>query len=348
MLTVPPINRDVIDQWPVAESGLPIRVVNSTRVAGIHTVGQLRAWADADLLKLRSLGRISLDNIHFFFRLCAQIEAGLQVFHSIREVLQIFLDETEHMVIAARYGLHADVTKSTRNFSTLQEIGNSSNLTRERVRQIEEAAKLKLSSRLASSCLEPFLASVMRYIDQHGEAISLQQAEPLRDDPLFAAYNPGAVILLLHDVVGRGLNWYRGFFSTLAENTLRDVESRLLEILQQRDAPMPAAELTHALLSTPGPLSLRKPERVIDVILQHHPTVCTTRDGRYFLYERGIQRFLRELLLAMPRPAHYRAITSAFNQAAIPSCRRGSGYILNKLNELPDCKRVDRGVYDLA
>ena len=78
MLTIQPASRSEIDQWPVAEAGLPTRVINSVHSAGIHTVGQLRGCSDFDLLNLRSLGKVSLDRIHYFFKLCNRIEKGNQ------------------------------------------------------------------------------------------------------------------------------------------------------------------------------------------------------------------------------------------------------------------------------
>ena len=123
MLNVAPVGRETIDSWPVDGSGLPVRVVNSVRPAGVATVGQLRAQTDHDLLALHSLGRISLNHVRSFFKLCAQIEQGKQSFNSIRELLPLFLDGPEMRVITARYGLDLKELNGATNCATLQEIG---------------------------------------------------------------------------------------------------------------------------------------------------------------------------------------------------------------------------------
>ncbi|MBM3301131.1 MAG: hypothetical protein FJY85_14390, partial [Deltaproteobacteria bacterium] len=56
----------------------------------------------------------------------------------IRELVSE-LDEKEALVLKLRFGLDDDQPQ------TLQEIGNKLNLTRERIRQIEQKAKRKLS-----------------------------------------------------------------------------------------------------------------------------------------------------------------------------------------------------------
>ena len=153
-----------IDAWPVDESGLPVRVVNSVLTAGVTTVGQLRAQSDQDLLALRSLGRISLGHIRSFFKLCGQIEQGKQSFNSIRELLPLFLDAPEMKVVTARYGFELEEPTASRNCATLQEIGDAEHKTRERVRQVQETAMQKLRSRLATVCLEPFYIFFAEFI----------------------------------------------------------------------------------------------------------------------------------------------------------------------------------------
>jgi len=64
------------------------------------------------------------------------IKASIQ--KQIKELLEE-LDEKEALVLKLRFGLDDDQPK------TLQEIGNMLNLTRERIRQIEQKAMRKLS-----------------------------------------------------------------------------------------------------------------------------------------------------------------------------------------------------------
>jgi hypothetical protein len=83
------------------------------------------------------------------------------------------------------------------------------------------------------------------------------------------------------------------------------------------------------------------------VVLDHADGVAATIDGRYFAFERGIGPYLEELLTHLDRPAHYRAVTSAFNESVRPRSRKGAGFILEALNACPRVVRAERGFYDL-
>ena len=74
------MERKTIDKWPVAGSGLPTRVVNSTRAANISTVGQLRDLTDPQLRALHGMGAGSVRKIRRFFRTCTEIESGKKLF----------------------------------------------------------------------------------------------------------------------------------------------------------------------------------------------------------------------------------------------------------------------------
>ena len=347
MLQVKPVAREVIDSWLVAESGLSARVVNSVTAAGVQTVGELRKWTDRQLLALRSLGKVSLNGIKLFYKLCGQIEAGKQSFQNIREVLDIFWDEDERKVIAARYGFERKELAAARNWATLQEIATAENKTRERIRQIEEIALQRLQSKLAKTCLQPFLDYFVRYIDALGKAAHCADLAPLQDDPLFAGYNVCAIALLLADIHRDRLTFYNRVFSTLPLSVVHDIENEGVKILSASPEPVVLDRLVETL---PAFSDLATPEqrrRVISMVLDHHPNVAATTDNRYFLYPAGAMPFLTEVLRSIERPAHFRAIANAFNERLKPLSRKGAGYILELLNSNPLCTRTDRGWYDL-
>lgn len=347
MLEVQAVSRSTIDAWSVAESGLPVRVVNSTRTAQVETIGQLRRWSDADLLRLRSLGRISVEHIHFFFRLCGQIEQGQQRFQSIQDIFDIFLDKPEQFVIGARYGLSREAMKASRNCMTLQEIGNSQQKTRERVRQIEEAAKMRLQSRLAKVCLRPFVQYGTAFIAGLGDAAAASDLAPLRSNVVMGGHNPCGIFLLLHDVDPTGITYRHNFFSSLPAAALEAIEKAALQRLGRETKLLPLQQLLQAVADQLDPLHLAHPERVVGVVLDHIDDVGSTIKNRYFLFERGMSAFLVELLRNMDRPAHYRAVTNQYNAMVKPSSRKGAGFILDALNTCPACVRVERGMYDL-
>ncbi len=347
MLQVAPVKREVIDQWMVAESGLPVRVVNGTRPENVERVGQLRSWSDQDLLALRSLGRVSLGHIRSFFRLCNQIETGKQTFQNIREAVSIFLDGPELKVLSLRYGLDRKDSVASRNCATLQEIGDAEQLTRERVRQVQETAIQKLKSRLATVCLQPFYDFFADYLAAHGKSLTCADAGPLQADAVLGGWNPCGVLLVLSDLAPERVSFYHDVFSTLALDDLRQIEAQAVEVLDHEAAPVPIDRILLALPALPGLDTDVRRRQTVACLLDHCPDVAATVDNRYFLYRNGTQPFLVEIVRELERPVHYRAVTDAFNDRLKPLSRKGAGFVLDRLNENPQCTRVDRGVYDL-
>jgi hypothetical protein len=342
MLNVPALPRTEIDSWPIAESGLPPRVVNATRPAGLATVGQLRAWTDAQLLNLRSVGRVSLEHIHYFFRVCDRVERGTQQFLSVQEAFDIFLDRAEQDVLFARYGLDRALMEASRQAATLQEIGNLLGITRERIRQVEESALAKLSTRLARVCLQPFSARAGERIRALGGIVSCGELATEAGDPSYGGHNPCGVLLLLHDTGSTGLVFYHGCFSTLPAASLAAAEAELLRAMAKNPAPTPARRWAQPAVSA------ITSERVLATLLDHAEGIAATRDGRFFPYEPGIGNYMTELLGGLARPAHYRQVTEAYNDSVKDHCRKGAGFILDALRDAPGCVRTASGFYDLA
>ena len=346
MLQVNPISRDVIDSWPIAEAGLPVRVVNSVGPAGVARVGDLRKWADKDLLSLRSLGRISVGHIHFFFRICNQIEQGKQRFSNIREVLSVFLDGPEFKVISSRYGFERTEMVASRDWATLQEIGNAEHKTRERIRQVQDVALHKLHSRLTAACLQPFYEFFASFIRSRSEVISCSDLVPLAEDPMLAGFNVCSILLLLSDLQPGRITFHNNLFSTLSEATLQSIEAQSLLFMSQQGKPVALNDLLPQLGDIPG-LSNEGRKTALALILDHVPHMAATTDGRHFLLSGGTHAFLVEIMQQLPRPVHYRAVTGAFNDRVKSLSRKGAGFILDALNANPQCTRVDRGIYDL-
>jgi uncharacterized protein YigA (DUF484 family) len=347
MLRVKPIERDVIDQWPVTQSGLPARVVNSAQAAGIETIGQLRRHSNTDLLKLRSLGRISIRYIRRFFQIYDRIEKGTQYFNNIREVLDLFLDRDEFIVLAYRYGFDLQGAVASRKSMTLQEIGNRENRTRERIRQIEETAVIKLQSQQAQCCLQPFYDYFHQIIESLGKAAACRDLLSRIDTALMHQFNGCGVLLALCDLKPGPPTYYNGAFSTLTPTTLQEIESHLLQYMEQQDGPV-ALDTLYACLSTlPGFEPAPAMRRVAQVLLDHSPQVASSVNNRYFLFDRGMAAFLSQVMQTIQLPAHFRHITRACNALLKPQCRKGAGYILELLNTHPGCQRVDRGIYTL-
>lgn len=348
MLAVDAVSRKLIDQWPVEEAGLPTRVINSVQGAGVRTVGELRGWSDEDLLGLHSLGRVSLDQIHYFYRLCERIERGLQRFQSIQDVLDVFLDPPQLSVVSVRYGLKERDPRPSRSWVTLQEIGNRENKTRERIRQVEELGKQNLGSRMALVCMEPFLQFFMRFLDQRARVVSGEQLGVLRGHDVLGDMNPAGVLLLLSDLAPERITFHHEVFSTLKPSELDRVIDEGGTLLASRSGPVGVDEVVAAISALPGVSDAKMARLAVTVILDHAPEIGATLDDRYFLFSSSVQQYLLELMKQMELPAHYRAVTARYNEQVKPHSRRGAGFILDALNRNKQCIRTDRGIYTLA
>ncbi len=344
MFKVERIARERIDSWPVRGSGLPTRVVNGARLAGIQTVGQLRQKDNEELISLRAIGRISVRDIERFFDLCRRMEDGTLVFITIQEVFDLFLDGEEMDILARRYGLLRTDYQASRNFMTLQEIGNELQLTRERIRQVEKIARSNLESRLAACCLQPFQLYLTAFINSRDKVASCDDARDLEGQSWLSGYNPCSILLLLHDLNPEAYAEYRGLFSTFPAELLQRVKAAALDQLEQQGRPVPCGEVLRALN---GPAASWT-SAALGKLLDHTEQVAAVRDGRYFLPAGASEVFLRELAEEVQRPIHYRALAARFNERLKPASRRGSGYILKLLNASPLFVKADRGYYDLA
>ena len=342
MHNVASIQRSEVDAWPIQTSGLPPRVVNATRAADLTSIGELRSWTDAQLLTLRSVGRTSLEHIHYFFRVCDQIERGEQSFPSVQEVFDIFLDRPEQDILFARYGLDRALMEASRQAVTLQEIGSQVGITRERVRQVEETGLTKLRSHLARACLQPFTDSANQQAKESDGVLTCKDLARGAHDPIYGGHNPCGVVLLLHDTGEIGLSFYNGFFSTLPTPVLEAAEKGLRNAMEKDPAPGSAHHFAE------GQASEFTSDRVLEALLGHAEYVAATLDGRFFPYHPGVQGYVVELLRNTERPAHYRLITEMYNERVEARCRKGAGFILDALNDAPGCKRTGSGLYDLA
>lgn len=347
MLQIKTVSRKTIDGWTVADSGLPIRVVNSTASADIRKISDLRKWNDARLLELRGMGRVSLDHIHNFFRITGQLEQGKLGFQNIMEILPLFLDHDELKVVTSRYGLTLETPDVFRHSATLQDIGTAEHKTRERIRQIQETALQKLRSNLARCCLDPVRRYFAAFMARTGLVASCEDVFALSQEPVTAGRNPCGLLMLLSELSPQEISCYNRFFSTLPCSVLDKIEKFCLALLEGKNLPVSQDELSASAKGVPEFRSLNSLPRIISVLLDHSPEVAATVDNRYFLYARGGQKFLLEIMNEqVKRPVHYRAVTHALNERLKPRSRKGSGFVLDLLNSNPQCTRVDRGIYD--
>jgi len=340
MFNAPKIPGEVIERWPIAESGLPARVVNSCRLAGIGTVGELRARDDAQLSALKSVGRSSIADIQSYFELCDAIQAGTLSFFKLQDVFDALLIAEEMEVLRGRYGFMRRDGRIDNKFMTLQEVGNQFRLTRERIRQVERSALLQLRSRLGQAYLHPFYTYLIAFIDHQGGVVSGEEVAQLRNQFWLGEDNPGAVMILLHDIDPSRYTWHRGLFSTLPADQLDEIERQAIEVLRQHSTPIRATQIAETL-DVSNPAAAARIMRQSEVIL-------TTRDERCMLEFNGADAFLAELMQASANGSiHYRALATLYNEQVYTNSWRGSGFILRVLNQSTRFQQNGRGQYTL-
>lgn len=347
MLAVRTVSRGETDAWPIADSGLPARVCHAMDKAGVRTVGELRSWKDADILRVQSLGRISLGQIRSFFELLDRIEKGQQGFENIREVFDLFLDADELAVLSARYGFERESLRVSRKWATLEAIGQQRQCTRERVRQIEATAKRKLQSRLAQLCVEPFCDYFRSVLLSLGGSATYPELAPRVSRDVTAGFSPGGIILLLCDVAPHRLTFYRGYFSVLPVQELETLEKKALAVLESRTGRVSLDSVLSSIGGAEPAGGGFDTRQALAVILQNHPQVAATVDGHFFLFHRGMGDFLAEVMRDLALPAHFRTIMKAANERLLSGSRRGAGFVLETLSTHPGCVRAARGLYTL-
>lgn len=343
MLIPPPAPRAHTDAWIIREAGLPVRVVNAVEKAGLNRVKELREASENWLGSLRNMGKTSLEHIRLFFADLQQLEEGRLAFSSLREILERFLNEEELFVIYSRYGLlypHADIGQT---HMTLQQIGNQRDLTRERVRQLEENALTRLKLNLARQCLEPATAWFLHSAEQHGGALSRQQLMGSLDDPFFGGLNPAACALLISTLWPDRLCYFNGFFSRWTAEYLEQTAEILRAELQRASRPLPVDSLVSRVEQHhERPAAANE---LLVLLLEHDEQVISTSRGTFLASSEALECMLRDILQKEHKPLHYRAVTEAFNQRVLPPCRKGSGFILDQLNQAPSIEKQASGIY---
>jgi hypothetical protein len=346
MINVKPIDRQLIEQWPIKSAGLPQRVINSCASTGIHTVGELRLLPDKELKAMRGIGAGSVRAIKSFIETCDSISANRMTFADLKDVFDALLRKEQHEILSLRYGLHNHECSASRKHSTLQAIGTKHQVCRERVRQMENKARNALKSRMAQACLQQVYDEYETFISNSHGVASLSDIAPLRDNPIFKGYNPCSVLLLLSDCKGYP-HYHNGFFTTLSIDRVKLMEKQAVDFLESRGTPQGLARLLNALSDASAGSDRKAEEHVIRCTLNHFPSISATTDDRYFLPGSGTGHVVIEIMEKMPSPAHFRAILKEFNKLMIPGSRKGPGHILDVLQTSGRFSRTSSGYYGL-
>jgi hypothetical protein len=165
------------------------------------------------------------------------------------------LSSREEEILRRRYGLHAKAPE------TLEHIGSQYNVTRERIRQIESGAILKLQKyNDAHHAVSPIVDAITAVLDQHGgimrEETLLTQLLGSADDAIASrAATLFIMQFLLKDRVKHFHStdaYYPAWQLTTAPIHLVDGTVRnVLSILETNGKPIPVKQVLEALRQTP-------------------------------------------------------------------------------------------------
>jgi len=335
-----------IDHWPIGVSGLSARVVHCLEHSGVKTIGEARAWTDERLLELRSFGSSSLRNVHWFFNWTKRLENNDVTMANFRALLREFLNRQEAFVIELRYGLTDPLFRPQMKRRTLQEIADMrGQVTRERVRQVEEAAIATLRSKLCRAVAEVQEIHWAEKIQARGGVISSGELGEWADDPLLGGYQPWGVLLLLSESLTR-IHLRHDYFTTLPPELIHQVEKQVLQLLRESRQPVPFDKILSAISGSLRFLNENMP-RFVSVMLNHHPEISGTADRRYFLPSIGAPLVLTDIMRGRGEPMHFHELTRLYNDRMQAHSRKGTGYILRVLNMMPEAQRVSRAVYQV-
>jgi len=343
MFKVKSIDKETIDGWQIAESGLTARAVNACTAEGIATIGTLREYNENDLGKIIGMGNQSVQAIVRFLHTCDQIQAGNKLFDDLRSTFAFLLSQSQYDTLALRYRLHTDEN----NIETLEKIGRKHEVTRERVRQVEEKARKILSSQLAQACLSSIYELFEDIIGNNNMVAMDENISASSTQPMTAGYNNSNLLHLLCDCSTR-ITFHNNFYSLLSPETIKDIENKAIKLLSSAITPVSLNTILDTLSSSrpPSPTTIHRDTLVC--ILRHHPDILSTIDDRYLTGETGISAFIKEIMQKMPQPVHFRLINHEFNKTVQPVNRKGPGFILDILSSNQQFRKISSGNYELA
>lgn len=337
-LTLPAVGRESIDQWPIDETGLPIRVLRCARENNLRHLGDLRKR----LATLPGLGTASKKQTAIFLHQCDQLAQGQLIFSDIHELLATFLDERALRIIEARYSLTGNELSATGHSDSLQQVANRENLTRERVRQLQDKALALLSTRLIQASLESAYCWAEALLKKNDHVIECADLTPYWQHKALGPYNPCRVLMLLADLNPQRIQyWNELFLIPRSPSELRDISHKADTALSKADKPLSAEQLAKAVARP------NLPPRLTFLLASRLEKICRTLDDRLFQNAEAAIAFMAELPQENNNGTHYRTLARTHNARLTPATRPGSGTYLTWLRTSTHTRQTDFGLYVL-
>lgn len=262
------------------------------------------------------------------------------------------LSEKNREILERRFGVGTDAPE------TLESIGRSYNITRERVRQIQEYGLRRLNSHDALEVLSPIFTAVKSFIESNSGVV--------KDEDLFEniatdsnrAHLALALRLMPNLVHAQETNDFYARYALYRERLL--ISERFLENihakLSRHGSPMKLKEL-FALAQDNAPQESLRNKTAIEQVLRVSRRVKEGPLGDYGLAEwpairpRGVRDKAHLVFEREGKPLHFKELSSLIDdyfQATFVSRKTHPQTVHNELIKDPRFVLIGRGLYALA
>lgn len=297
--------------------------------------------------------------------MAASTEQELASFDPVEIVTALFreLGSREQDILRRRFGLHG------KDGETLEEIGRSYNVTRERVRQIENAAVKNIKNRpYFTDAVKPVQVVVLNCLEKHGGIMAedhlleyvLQTAhrDPVqRQHLLFLLSRLGSERLVREELDGYLPSWRVNFVDW---DKVKDTLAEITRILEAHGQPLTEEDLLNRFRDSATFRSHQAHfgfnENSLDPIYAHLRTSTQIRPNPY--REWGLvhwktvtpKRMGDKIYLVLKKhgtPLHFRQITEQINTTSFDAKQAYAPTVHNELILDDRYVLVGRGIYAL-
>lgn len=274
--------------------------------------------------------------------------------HSFVTKLLLSIPPKNREVLKRRFGLGGNEPE------TLESIGQSYKITRERVRQIQEYGLRKMLQGEKAALLTPVFESIKSYINFRG---GVAREADIHNDLAISSNRPGLTLVMrvLPDVSFAketdDLHARYAFNATVLNNA-DDLVLRTHNILAERNVPVDFGALVSAVEDEAQKLDYPfKNAEVVQNVLRLSRRLKKGPFGEYGLAEwptvspRGVRDKAHLVLMREKRPLHFREITACIDKYFSAYNKSGSTHAQTVHNELikdPRFILIGRGLYALA
>lgn len=281
----------------------------------------------------------------------AKVSGKINIRKQVSKLLSSISDKNRE-VLERRFGIDRDEAE------TLESIGKSYGITRERVRQIQEYGLKKLVSQGAQAVLAPVFESVEKYIKDRGGVVRESDIFGNLVKPQDAAHLSLALRLMPSIIVGKETDDMHPCFA-LDAATLKNTDnfvSKIHKTLGERGAPVSFADLSSMakseLEASPDSVSAMPLDSVFSLSrrIKRGPFEYFGLAQWSSITPRGVKDKAHLVFGREKRPLHFKEISSLIDKYFASQRGRATHpqTVHNELIKDPRFVLIGRGLYALA